>query len=140
MTPSITPEPEMTTDGPGPAEPAQAVRELEEEIGRRLAAARATRATIEGATADAAELRDRATVRAEHLARELQRAIASDTEQRAQLLRSAGERRATRVTEAAARSRSADVGVVLAAVLPAPAPEAAPSAPTPVVHRHGQQV
>ena len=138
MTPSITPEPEMTTDGPGPAEPAQAVRELEEEIGRRLAAARATRATR--ATADAAELRDRATVRAEHLARELQRAIASDTEQRAQLLRSAGERRATRVTEAAARSRSADVGVVLAAVLPAPAPEAAPSAPTPVVHRHGQQV
>ncbi|WNV77808.1 hypothetical protein [Geodermatophilus sp. DSM 44513] len=96
----------------------RAVRELEHEIGQRLAAARSSRAVVDRATAEARQLAEAATVEARELARRRVAALVEDAGRRAAELRAAGTRRAQRLRAEAAARLDADVEDLLAVVAP----------------------
>ncbi|WP_405065083.1 hypothetical protein OG558_24290 [Kribbella sp. NBC_01510] len=100
------------------ATPHELVRELENSIAARLAAANQAGAEVALAQVQADHLIAEAEVRAAEEARQRTAAILSAARAEAARLTEAGLRRAAELTAVAARHRDQDVATVVAAVLP----------------------
>jgi hypothetical protein len=106
------------SDTVGDATPHELVRELENSIAARLAAADQARDEVALAQVQADHLNAEADAQAAEVARQRAAAILSAARAEATRLTDAGIRRATDLTTVAARRRDQDVATVVSSVLP----------------------
>jgi len=96
----------------------ETVREVEEQIAQRLAAAEDARRLVEQARVDAAATREQACEAAEHEAAARAEQILSAADRDAHEVRRAGQERVERLVAQARSRRAADVETVLRTIVP----------------------